>query len=135
MIHRLITLVLSLTFAVAAFATNPRLETMQFFSEQYRRMPNTKVVITSSGSTHRYYSISVSNNEKLEHAIEKAVQNDRARAFNVVETYTTDRTSIVLNIQVNNCTVSLGYSRDHDSDEEDETYVKLFVSGPPEAFK
>lgn len=134
MIQRLITIILSITVAATAFAGNPQLESMQFFGEQYRRMPDTKVVITSSAG-NRYYSISVYDNAKLEKAIEKAVQTDRARAFNTVESYTQERTSVILNIEVNNNTVSVGFSRNHDPEDEDENYVRLFVSGAPEAFK
>lgn len=132
--NRLTALLVTLTVAVTAFAANPRLECMQFFGEQYRRMPDTKVVITSS-SGNRYYSISVYDNAKLESAIEKAVETDRSHAFNTVESYSQGNTSIILNIEVNDNTVTVGFNRRHDADDDDENYVRLFVSGSPDAFK
>lgn len=129
--NRLITLIVTLTIAITALAADPQLECMKFFGEKYLRMPDTKVTITS-GTDNKFYSISSEDNPTLAKSIEQAVEIDRRRAFNTVESYTDEKASLILNIQLNNATISVGFSRYYD---DDDNAVRLFVSGPPEAFK
>ncbi len=121
----ILTLMLALLPALAALAASHRYESERYFGEKYRSDPTTKVtVITNTGNYFR--SIKVEGNPALVAEIKKAVENDRRHADNVTESYSQEKTSIILNLPGG---VNMGFTQRKPGD------CSLFLQGTPDAFK
>ncbi len=121
----LIVLIFAVVAVVSAAAACPNLECVAFFGDKYRGDPTTKVVVVNSTGNY-FRSIKVHDNEKLVKQIKKAVANDRRHAVNSTESYTSEKTSVILNLPDN---ISIGFTQ------KDPGSCTLFVQGAPDAFK
>lgn len=120
-----LTIIFALLTALAALAAPPALDCEQYFSEKYRNRPDTKVVIVTSAGNY-FRSIKVENDPALVRAIQKSVEKDSDKASNRTESYSADKTSIILNLPEG---INIGYTKYKPGQ------CKLFVQGPLKAFK
>ncbi len=119
----------ALTICAAAHARIPNLSVEQFFTDEYRDMPNVEMTRISTDDTW-YRRIQVENNNALAKKIQQAIDRDRAHATSVTERYNTDETRVILVIKSNHGDVTVGYTLDKEDND-----VSLFISGKPAAFK
>lgn len=120
-----LTIIFALLTVLAAIAAPPALDCEQYFSEKYRNRSNTKVVIVTSSDNY-FRSIKVEGDPALVKAIHKSVEKDGDKASNRTETYSADKTSIILNFPGG---INIGYTKYEPGE------CKLFVQGPLKAFK
>ncbi|MDE5811421.1 MAG: hypothetical protein K2H61_03830 [Muribaculaceae bacterium] len=127
---RILALTIAVIMAVAAFATPPNLACEKIFERNDLKTKGYNIVKIENNDDN-FRCITAENDRKLLKEVEKAVEKDKAKAFNVVERYdpTNRRDCTILNINNNGYVISIGFFRDNNG------FVNLFVQGVPEAFK
>ncbi len=127
---RIISLTIAVMIAIIGFAKSPNLACEKIFDRKELRTPGHDLVtVTNPGNIFR--SVSADNDKDLQKAIKKAYDQDREKAYNIVEGYDNNNNQEygILNISNNGCNISIGFYWNNDG------FVKLFISGDPEAFK
>lgn len=125
---RIITILLSSVFTLAAFAVPPRLAVESLFDRKDLRKEGYSISrITGTGNYFR--QITAENDKKLLEETKKMIDIDKKRANNVVERFADGKDYIILNIPHNNQIINVGLYWN------DEGYMRLFIQSDPSAFE
>lgn len=125
---RLIFSIILVSFASICYATPPHLACEAVFSRDDIRTEGHKVVSNKSEDNY-FRSITATNDRHLLSEIKKLVEQDKAKATNVVEGYKNGKEYIILNIPNNGCIINVGMWWTTAG------YVHFFVQSELKAFK
>lgn len=123
-----LTLVCAVLTTISALAAPPTLACEKLFSDKYKRHKNTEMTINRSSDSY-FRQLRVDNNRQIVAEIENAVAADSKIAFNTVHKFNYDTETFIMNIQYGNDFINIGFNKYSD------TNAKIFIEGPPEAFK
>lgn len=127
---RIIILTLTLIVTVICHAASPSLACEKIFDRKDLRTEGHNLVKINQPNNY-FRSITAENDKKLQNDIKKVFEQDRKKAYNVVEGYdgNSDREYSILNISSNGYVINIGFYWNKNG------YVNLFIQSDPDAFK
>lgn len=123
----LITLTIVLT-GICGMATPPNLAVEKIFERKELRTEGHKFMMSKSKDNY-FRSVKADNDKELLEEVKKAIEQDKKKAFNLVESFNGSKNNVILNIQNNEYTINVGFNWTEDGS------VNLFIQSNPEAFE